>query len=158
MFYKGYAGIIVLFAALVLYSVFIFDHDKGELEWRQAQGEVIAESEYIDFDNWTIQNISKDEDGWTSMTNDPILIGPSMETSQAKQTYIHIELSVKGDHNVQVFWREAGQSFSETKSKVFSGKTIEFMVDGDMEQIRIDPAMESGVQFTIHAVRIAKYR
>lgn len=158
MLYKGYAGIIVLFAALVLYSVFVFDPDKGELEWRRAQAEIAAEAKYTDFENWTAYNISKDGEEWISMTNDPILIGPSMETSQAKQTYFRIELSVKGNRKVQLFWREAGESFSEAKSKIFSSKTIELMVDGDIEQFRIDPAMEPGAQFVIHAVRIVKYR
>ncbi|WP_068775061.1 hypothetical protein [Paenibacillus sp. FJAT-26967] len=158
MLYKGCAGVIVLFAALVLYSVFIFDREKGELEWREAQAEKTAEITYTDFENWTAYNISKEGSQWTSTTNDPILIGPTMVTSQAKQTYLRIELSVNGAGEVQVFWRGTGESFSEARSKVFSGKTIEIMVDGDVEQIRIDPAMKPGVDFAVHRVRIMKYR
>ncbi|MGO4545096.1 hypothetical protein AB4Z29_09880 [Paenibacillus sp. 2TAB23] len=158
MLYKVYAGVILVFATLVLYSVFIFDSDKGELEWRQAQAERTAEFLFTNFEDWTAYNISKKGSEWASTTNDPILIGPSMETSQVKQTYFLIELSVNGGREVQVFWRGAGESFSETKSKVYSGKTIESMVDGDVEQIRIDPTMKPGVDFVMHEVRIEKYR
>lgn len=158
MLYKGYAGVIALFAVLVLYSVFIFDRDQGELEWRQAQAEKTAEIVYTDFENWTAYNIGKQGSEWTSTTDDPILVGPSLVTSQAKQTYFHIELSVNGEREVQVFWRGAGESFSEAKSKVFSEKTIEAVVDGDVEQIRIDPAMKPGTGFAMHRVHIMKYR
>ncbi|MVO98215.1 hypothetical protein [Paenibacillus lutrae] len=158
MLYKGYTGVIVLFTALVLYSVLIFDREKGELEWREAQAEKTAEILYTDFENWTAYNISKKGSKWTSSTNDPILIGPSMVTSGAKQTYARIELTINGAGEVQVFWRGTGESFSEAKSKVFSGKTIEMMVDGDVEQIRIDPAMKPGVDFIVHRVLIMKYR
>ncbi|MFS0838714.1 hypothetical protein [Paenibacillus sp. 1P03SA] len=158
MLHKIYSGVIVLFAALVLYSVFIFDRDRGELEWRQAQAEKTIELVYTDFENWTSYNIGKEGSEWTSTTNDPILIGPSMESSQAKQTYLGIELSINSGREVQVFWRGAGESFSEAKSKVFSGKSIETVVDGDVEQIRIDPAMKPGVNFVVQKVRIVKYR
>lgn len=158
MLYKMFSGVIVLFAALVLYSVFIFDRNRGELEWRQAQTEKTAEFVYTDFEKWTAYNISKEGSEWSSTTNDPILIGPSMETSQAKQTYLGIELSVKGGSEVQVFWRGVGESFSEAKSKVFSGKTLETVVDGDVEQIRIDPAMKPGASFSMHKVHVMKYR
>ncbi|GGD97588.1 hypothetical protein [Paenibacillus nasutitermitis] len=158
MLYKAYAGVILVFATLVLYSVFIFDRDRGEQEWRQAQAERTAEFVFTNFEDWTVYNISKKESEWTSTTNDPILIGPSMEISQAKQTYFRIQLSVNGEREVQVFWRGAGESFSEAKSKVFSGKTIESMVDGDVEQLRIDPAMKPGADFIMQEVRIEKYR
>jgi hypothetical protein len=152
----GYKTLVILFSALVLYSVLFFNIEKEEVAWRQSQVQQLAEVMYERFDEWTAYNIDKSK-AWLSTTNDPILIGPSLDTADAKQTYIRVEL-ISSDNQIQLFWRTKDTGFSEEKSKVFTAGPIEAMVDGDVEQIRIDPAGKPGAIFALNKVQIKKYK
>lgn len=153
---KWLIRIVALYTLLTLFSIFFFDRDKEEIKWKLAQWNLINELTFTHFDNWTLYNMNLTKP-WVSTTNDPIMISPTIEGPFAKHTYINIQLTT-ASNQVQLFWKGKDEPFAEDRSKVFkSDKAIEIVVDGDVEQIRIDPAERPGLTFTIHQVQVKKY-
>lgn len=150
-------GFVLLYAVLTLFSIFVFDKDKEEVKWKLAQLSLIEELSFSKFDDWTLYNLFQQRTPWVSTTNDPIMMSPILEGKSAKQTYIRVQLTT-ASNQVQVFWKRKDEPFTEERSRVFkSGKTIELVVEGDVDQIRIDPAERPGLTLTVHQVQIKKY-
>ncbi|MNZ47552.1 hypothetical protein D3C78_652710 [compost metagenome] len=142
---------------LMVMGGLLLDRDKEELRWKQNGSVEQKHDVYTNIDEWTAYNIAKDE-VWKSTSNDPILISPLFTTGEATQTYLHIEMATDSDR-VQVFWRGQNEDFAEARSKVFdSHSAFEMIIEDDVEQIRIDPAEQQGVTFTVHQVDVKKYK
>lgn len=142
---------------LMVMGGLLLNRDKEELRWKQSGSVELTHEVHTDMNEWTASGIEKDGE-WKSTSNDPILLSPLLAAADAKQTYLHIEMAT-GSDRVQVFWRGRDEGFAEERSKVFnSHSAMEIMIDGDVEQIRIDPAEQPGVSFTVHQVDVKKYK
>ncbi len=148
--------IVTVYIMLVMGSLFLFDRDQEEFQWRKHGKIELRHSVFTDSEQWVVYNVAKGTE-WESTSNDPILLGPLMTSIEAKSTEIYVELTSKSKH-IQVFWRAKNEAFIEARSKLFSSSAqIELVVDQDVEQVRIDPADQLGVKFTIQKLEIRKY-
>ncbi|MOA00829.1 hypothetical protein D3C78_1202040 [compost metagenome] len=142
---------------LLVMGGLLLNRDKEELRWRQNGSIEQNHDVYTNINEWAAFNIVKDEE-WKSTSNDPTLLSPLFTVADAAQTYLHIEM-VTRSNQVQVFWRGQNEDFAEERSKVFDSRSaIEMIIDGDVEQIRIDPAEQPGVTFAVHQVDVKKYK
>lgn len=150
--------VIATISLLMVMGGLLLNRDKEELRWLQSSSGVeLTHDVYTDMNEWTASGIVKDGE-WKSTSNDPILLSPLLAAVDAKQTYLHIEMAT-GSDRVQVFWRGRDEGFAEERSKVFDSRSaLEIMIDGDVEQIRIDPAELPDVSFTVHQVEVKKYK
>ncbi|CAH1200777.1 hypothetical protein PAECIP111893_01563 [Paenibacillus plantiphilus] len=149
--------VLATISLLMVMGGLLLNRDKEELRWRQSGVAELTHVVYTDMNEWEASGIEKDGE-WKSTSNDPILLSPLLAVADAKQTYLHIEM-VTGSDRVQVFWRGQNEGFAEERSKVFnSHSALEIMIDGDVEQIRIDPAEQPGVILTVHQVDVKKYK
>lgn len=149
--------VIATICLLMVMGGLLLNREKEEVRWRQSGSVELTHDVYTDMNEWTAAGIERDGD-WKSTSNDPILLSPLLAAADAKQTYLHIEM-VTGSDRVQVFWRGRDEGFAEERSKVFdSHSAMEIMIDGDVEQIRIDPAEQPEVSFTVHQVDVKKYK
>ncbi|MBW7473957.1 hypothetical protein K0T92_04320 [Paenibacillus oenotherae] len=148
--------VLATICVLMVMGGLLLNRDKEELRWKQSGSVELTHDVYTNLNEWAASGIEKNGE-WISTSNDPILLSPLFALADAKQTYLHMEM-VTGSDRVQVFWRGQNEGFAEERSKVFnSDSALEVMIDGDVEQIRIDPAEQPGVSFTVHQVDVKKY-
>ncbi|WP_337104127.1 hypothetical protein [Paenibacillus sp. YIM B09110] len=142
---------------LMVIGGLLLNRDREEMRWKQNGSIELNHEVYTNMNEWTAYNILKDGD-WESTSIDPILISPLFAAADGKKTYLHIKMVTDSDR-IQVFWRGRNEDFAEERSKVFDNHSaIELMLEGDVEQIRIDPAEQPGVSFEIHQVDVKRYK
>jgi hypothetical protein len=158
MIRKMFFGCALLYALLIMYSLFVFDRNLEEIQWKLQKYEFLNHVSFENIDNWTFYNIRREGNQWTSTTNDPIVISPEIIGIGSKYTLVSIEMK-SSDKKIQVFWKAGEQAFSEERSQVFTNaQSIVMLIDSDLDQIRIDPAGAENHTFHISKINVKKYR
>ncbi|KIL38724.1 hypothetical protein SD70_24660 [Gordoniibacillus kamchatkensis] len=152
--YKSYSILIILLFIIVMYSILFFNINNEDIKWQLKDATIVAESQFDTFQEWKKSNIKNENEELISTNNDPFIISPSIKNYKTKKALI--ELDVKTDSStVQIFYKKANEpQFTEEKSKVLKTNSLKAIIDGDFDQIRIDPTEKKGSHFKIIHVDI----
>ncbi|MGB9859782.1 MAG: hypothetical protein ACPLQP_07620, partial [Moorellaceae bacterium] len=158
---------------LVLYSVFVFSFQINDeiTQWLTHGKDPAIRVTWTLKDiveSWQIASVcltgGEDAKYLRSVTNDPILVSPSIPTLSSSSpvlSVVELDLRIQPFSRAQLFWKtKTTDAFSETYSIVFcTGFKQVFLIpiEADVVQIRLDPSDRPNVVFQLNQVTISKY-